>query len=663
MERRRHAGMCRTIACAPIIVMSVVLGTAAGAQTPEKTYDEVVAAIEPLILGDEAAKIAAAGKLGALRAVYSVSALDKALGDPSVAVRKAVVKALGAIAHKSAAKALLRAAGDEDQEVAILAIQLLGDMHIDESYSALTKILGSTKDAARKEAALDGLRKWNLPFTPLPAAVTIPEGKKEPVVPEPKKPETPVEPPAPAPAPVPEKGKKPEIKIVETKPIPPAAGISIKEIETTPGAKGTTVPSVLAPDMSQARDVLEGASPGMANCIEDFDIDPPSVPVELTLTSGGYVSQIDVQREIGSAAWKCVRDTLAGLEFPPSTASYSIKHEFTAEPPLVGPDEVEEEEEVPEEDVQKEPAITPPPISLEMWDLAQASSVTFQASTASIGSSEEGSRYGRVFTMELKGGYLGKYLGGGITIPFSGASSPRGQFNGERVIFDNLGLWLRFAGSRVLGPVELRYGAALTVYVPSGSKVEWNQYADEDDAKYLPAMGAYYLNYYRHGLGYPDLQDSFQAAVRPDVDLGLGIGPMSFQLEVGLDFIVLGDAYNPDASWQIDMDLDEVFMLHLGFGAAVQPIPWLQLSMELTSIFELAGASGVTWAYDEEEKGERAGSEAFLTPSVSVLLPISGAGSGHVTVGLRVPLGEIGSLAGPMEVDPMLVVATGMRFY
>jgi hypothetical protein len=160
---------------------------------------------------------------------------------------------------------------------------------------------------------------------------------------------------------------------------------------------------------------------------------------------------------------------------------------------------------------------------------------------------------------------------------------------------------------------------------------------------------------------YPDLEDSFQVALRPDLDIGLTIGPLSFQLELGFDFVVLGKARDRgDRTWM--RGLRDLVMFHLGLGTYLQPLPWLQLSVELESTVEVAGRSAETWLFDSSFAGERAGSEALLTPGVSVILPMSGSNAAHLTLALRVPLGEIGSAAGPLQLGPVLVLQTGFRW-
>jgi hypothetical protein len=649
------------LAASTILALSLVGAAAALAQDAEQIYEDVKSAIDPLILGETNEKIAAAQKLTKLRAVYSVPALEKAYGDPSAAVRKAVVGALAAIVDKGAVKVLAKAATDEDKSVALLAVKALGDMHTDDSYAALTKLIGAVKEPEVKDAVLDGLRQWNQPHAPLPAPNELPKGKKVPPMPEPKK----VEPVAPPPEEKPgeKPGKKPGIKVVETKPPqpkveikevqpPPGPGIEIKEI--TPGAKGATVPAKLKYDEQAALEALESASGDVDRCIKMHSIEPPYVPVELTLSAGGHVSEVYVMRKLEPEAWDCIREVMTSTEFPPASESYSLKHEYHGGGAIVEGDEMEEEEE--QEEAEPAKPDLPPALSIEMWDMAQASTVTFEAATASI---DQGG--GRVYSMHLRGGFFWRFIGAGVLVPFSGASSRLEDTNNERVIFDNLGIWVRALGSKSFGKVKLSYGGALTVYTPTGTAVQWD-ILEGRDTTYLPAMGAYYAGYYRQGIAYPDLQESFKASIRPDLDVALAVGPLSFQLELGFDFVILGDAFNPDPFWMASMDLDDVYMFHFGFGSAVLPLPWLQLAMELTGVVEISGRSGQSWAYDNEDTGDRAGTELFVTPSVSLLLPVGKAGSGHLSLGLRIPLGEIGSAAGPMQLDPILVVATGFRF-
>ena len=643
----------------PVVLTAVILTMAApaGAQTPEQVYEKVVAALEPLILGKTNEKIAAAETLAQLRAVYSVPALAKAYEDPSAKVRLAVVGALGAIAHPASVKVLIKAAGDEDVSVGVAAIRALGDMHTDEAYAGLTKLLGSVKKDELKEAVLEGMRKWNKPFTPLPAPSTLPEGKKKPSLPKPE-----VEEP---PAPVVEKPeKKPKVKVEEIKPIKgtkpkvkveeiasPPKVLKVEKIEPIepPGVK--TVPAVLAPDMEGAHMALEDVAADVAECIVDWEVTPPTIPVQVVLTAGGRVSELYFMRDLGPEATQCVHEIVSDIEFPPAFESYTVEHEFAADV------EHDEPAETGSGVVVPPPVATPPPLTLDLWDLTRASSIAFQATTASVGQGE-----GRVYSFKLYGGYLGKYIGAGVIIPFSGGSDQLTNANQERLVFNNLGIWLRVAGAKEVGSVELRFGGAVTLNVPTATRVNWDDRGGIDK-NYLPAVGALYSDYYHHGQMYPDLQNAFNASIRPDFDFGLRIGMLSFQLELGFDFIVQGEAYNPDPFWRAKMDLDEVYLFHLGFAAGVQPLHWLQIGMELTSVIELSGVSGQTWGYNRDVVGDPPGSEAFLTPVVSFLLPAGERGSGYLTLGLRVPLGEVGSRAGSMQLDPVLIVATGFRFH
>ncbi|MBW2261223.1 MAG: HEAT repeat domain-containing protein, partial [Deltaproteobacteria bacterium] len=186
MNRRLKNAFKLIVTGAVLAAAFMVKAPPAEAQTPEQVYEKVVAALEPLLLGEPGEKIAAADALKKLRAVYSMPALAKALEDPSAKVRMAVVQTIGAIVHKSSVKILVGAALDKDVSVGVAAIEALGEMHTDEAYAGLTKLLGTVKAKPLKEAVLEGMRKWNKPFTPLPDPNTLPEGKKTPKLPEPE---------------------------------------------------------------------------------------------------------------------------------------------------------------------------------------------------------------------------------------------------------------------------------------------------------------------------------------------------------------------------------------------------------------------------------------------------------------------------------------------
>ncbi|MBW2260849.1 MAG: HEAT repeat domain-containing protein [Deltaproteobacteria bacterium] len=296
----------------------------------------------------------------------------------------------------------------------------------------------------------------------------------------------------------------------------------------------------------------------------------------------------------------------------------------------------------------------PPALTLALWDLTPASSVSFETATASV---DNGT--GRATVMQIRGGYSGDHLGAGAVIPFAGGASvdPGGGF--EEWVFGNLGLWVRYTGAKELGSVTLSYAGAFTMHLPSGDDVTWSDFGTDPD--YFTSMGALYATYYNQGLMYPDLEDSFKVSLRPDFDLGVAVGPLSFQLELGFDFIVLGKARaGSGLTWM--KDLQDLVMFHLGLGAYVRPTSWLQLFVELESAIEVSGRSAQTWLFDRSFSGDGAGSEVFITPGVSVLLPMGGKNAAHLTLGLRVPLGEIGSSAGPMQLGPILVLQSGFRW-
>ena len=65
----------------------------------------------------------------------------------------------------------------EDRALALASVSALGDMHTDASYAALVDLLKWTKknpDPELESALLEGLRKWNKPFDPLPAPKKTP---------------------------------------------------------------------------------------------------------------------------------------------------------------------------------------------------------------------------------------------------------------------------------------------------------------------------------------------------------------------------------------------------------------------------------------------------------------------------------------------------------
>ncbi len=294
-----------------------------------------------------------------------------------------------------------------------------------------------------------------------------------------------------------------------------------------------------------------------------------------------------------------------------------------------------------------------PPLALELWDLHTGSWVGFETATASTGVGT-----GRMTSMMISGEWAWRFLGAGATIPFGVASGPDG--GGREVwLAGNIGLWLRHKGSRDLGAVTLRWGAAMTLNIPSGSRIP----APDDgtlDLRTRAATSLLYGQYYQHGTSYPDLENSFRTSVRPDLDIAVIIGPLALQLEMGFDFIVLGKGLDPDTG--ASRDLPEVSLLHVGLGAYLRPIGFLQASLEITSVIQLSGTSLITRRFDRDLMGRPAGSEAFIAPGLALLVPLRSAGTLHLTVALRVPLGDIAAVSGPVQLDPVLLLGVGFRF-
>ena len=372
------------------------------------------------------------------------------------------------------------------------------------------------------------------------------------------------------------------------------------------------------------------------------------------------MSAVQAMRQIDPTVLDCMRDAIAVAEFPPASQSYVLAYEFTVDPETVTPGGEPGEKASPES-LDLEGA--PPPLFLEMWDLARMSHVSLDVATASTSSLMGQPTEGRLVTMVLEGGWTGKYVGAGASIPFAGGSFVDEREAGERWVLSNLGLWIRHAGAREVGSVVLRWGASLKLDLPTGSDVPgWDAGSyDGLPRNYFTAMGALYTDYYRHGQVYPDLEDAFKIGIRPDIAFGVLVGPMAFQVELGFDFIVLGRGQDPGIPGE-EIELDNVSMLHFALGAAGRPVDWLQMTVELSVVTELSGQSGQTRIYDTLTTGKPAGSEAYVTPGVVFLLPVGDVGAGHVGVGLRIPLGEVGSSVGPLHLDPILLTTMGFRF-
>jgi len=562
-------------------IAALVLSAAAEAQPAEDVYTEVVEAGQILAFGTAEEKISAAGKLGDLRAIYSVPFLEQALGDPSPAVRAAAAAALGRIADASAAKVLGKAVIGSDADLATAAAVALGGMHIDSSYKALVSAVGKVEGKV-KDAVLDGLREWNEPFTPLPAPNALPEGKEPPPLPGadlPKKPEPP-----------------------------------------TP-----------------------------------IDVTNPYGPSSPSMTPAKPSSAIDEKNPYGSQPYPSSGEVIAALkgEGPIDTTNpyHGIGQEETSAGDIAPEALVDEPERGEQKKAPKPAPAGPAPfLPVEMLCLDPAPFASFEAATAAAGQDR------RVTAMQVSGGYVGKHLGGGVDIPFAGGAGPDNAGGFEEWSFGNLGLWLRAHGGWRMPHATVLLGGALTMNLPTSDEIEWSVFGRDPDL--LPGLGGLYLRYYEHGAWYPDLQNTFKVSLRPDLDLAVIVGILAFQLELGLDVVVLGKAAD-DTGYVHDMK--DVALLHLGFGSALRPVPWLQVSVEITAVVEMAGTSATSFLLDPAEIGDPAGSEAFVTPALTAIVPV-GRSSGLVTLALRFPLGEVGSASGPLDLGPIIVLSTGMRW-
>ncbi len=646
-----------TVHARALLVALLFASTNAQAQSSEETYEKVVALGQDLILGTNQQKLDAAGALGKIRAIYSVPVLEKALSDPSPQVRMTVVVALGGIVHKSAVKALFAASSDADEDVAEAAIIALGDMHTQDAYDALMKLIGKVKSARLKNAVLDGVKKWNKPFVPLPDPVALPDGKTVPALPTP----APVIEPAIEGDATAEPGK-PEVpgKDDKVEKVAPPTQVSPLAVDGAPGVEPSATPlKGLEPDVEAAFAVLDTVAQGVASCMQSHDLVPPYVPVKVTVSAGGGVSQVAVLRSLEPEMQSCVMGQLLPLEFPPAAKSYALEYEFQADSMT---------EAVPGEQPLQGPPSTStaafswavPSLMLEMQDLTSTSSVAFETVTAKLGAMP-----GRVTTMKLSGGWTGKWVGFGAVIPFSGATSLPPDVEGNRQeswVMGNMGLWARHVGKKDMGKLVLRWGFSMSFYLPTGSSIPFSAF--EIPPSYQAGAGALMAGYGKSGAVYPNLEKTFKLAIAPCAGVALDLGPVSFQLELGVDAVVLGDAMDPDE--ERSSDVTDVSLLHMGLGTAVRPLSWLQVSLELVSVFEVGGRALGTHQYDSEVVGSPIGSEVFITPGLTVLVPVSDAGSAHLALGLRVPLGQIGGYNGSpgntMQLEPILVLASGFRW-
>lgn len=624
------------------------------AADPEATYEQVVSLVHDLILGQESAKLEAAARLGEIRAVYSVPALQEALSDPSAQVRLAAVKALGGIAHKDASETLKSASVGEDHAVALAAVQALGNMHTQASYNALMKLLGKVDHADLKQAVLAGIKKWNKPFTPLPDPVALPDGKDVPPIPEKE----------PPPEEKPEPEKKPET--AET-PAPPKQ-IDIKKVKPgvqppseTPAVIGTVEvkplppkPPSLEPDVETAFTILETVEHDVAGCLEDLELEEETITVKVTVSAGGGVSQVQVLGDIPSPARACTAAIIMELEFPPASASYALEYEF----PVQCPEQAPPEPQKPALALLTGPAA--PPLMLELSDLTQTSAVSFDTATAKMGAMP-----GRITTMSIQGGWTYRWIGVGATIPFSGGTAQPDEAEGqssEHWVMNNVGLWIKHAGSKDLEKLKVRWGASLTFNLPTATSVPFSPFGMS--GSFYTAAAALYAGYGAAGEVYPNLEKTLKVAVTPTVGAALDVGPVSFQLQMGFDFVVLDRAMDPDEG--VSRDLDDVTLMHLGFGALVRPLAWLQASLELTSTLQLGGKALRTYQFDSELLGRPLAHEMFVTPGLAFLLPVGQQGSGHISLGLRIPVGQIGGANGnsanPLQLEPILLLSTGFRW-
>lgn len=571
-----------------LLVIALLASVPARAQGAEQSYDKVVEASEILAFGTEAEKVEAAAVLAGLRAVYSVPILVEALGDPSAKVRVAACSALGGIKHPSAVNGLKKALGGEDEAVAVAAATALGDMHTDEAYSELVGALGKAKGGVRT-AVLDGLKKWNKPFTPLPDPVLLPEGKQPPLLPGKSLP------------------VKPKKKMIDKE--NPYGGSKPPAKKPAPKAKSS------------------------------IDVSNP------------YGGSSDLPA--GESSFLVLKSKKAIDKENPYAGLQPEKVEL-GEPDTWGSIEEEVRTYAPAVTEKVVPHLPPPSIPVELMDLTPSSFVTFETLTASLDGGD-----GRMVGMKIRGGYSGKHFGAGAVIPFAGGTADDNAGGFEEWVFGNLGMWIRFVGSRSFERFTLQYGGVFTMHVPSGDEVSWSHFGRDPD--FLPAVTGLYATYYQHGLHYPDLEDSFKVALRPGFSIAFLVGRLAFQIELGFDFLVLGkvsDRVMED--WM--RDLEDVVMFHAGLGASARPVDWLQLALELTTVVEVVGTSVRTFRFDGSEIGDPAGSEVFVTPSITALIPAGRVGSGNVTLALRVPLGEVGSSAGAHQMGPILLLSTGFRW-
>jgi hypothetical protein len=287
------------------------------------------------------------------------------------------------------------------------------------------------------------------------------------------------------------------------------------------------------------------------------------------------------------------------------------------------------------------------------WDLFGGSRADISLATASV---PEGTA--RVVALHVSGEWVGRWVGAGGVVPLSGGSG-FGPGGAGEYHFGNIGLWVRHRGRRELGSVSLLWGAALTLHLPTGSRVAAPD-PDGAGADFLAAAAALYSRYTDHAMYYPDLEDTFEAGIVPVADVGLLFGRVYLQAELGFDFIVLGSSRDPDTG--TGRDIEDLSLMKLALAVAVRCRSWLQVSLAVQGVLELHGRSLSTYAYDREIVGRPAGHEAFVTPGLTVLVPLGDIGDLPLSAAVRIPLGEVASSSGPLALDPIVLLSTGLRF-
>jgi hypothetical protein len=621
-----------------------------------KTYDEVGSLVSLLFSDDESNKIKSAVRLGKLHASYAVPSLTQALSDPSKDVRRAVVTALGETATAASAKALAGAAvKDDDPQVRAAAIAALTKLHIDAAYQGCVTVLQSSKDETVKTAALTCIKTWNEPHQALPPPLSLPKGQKEP---KPKKPKAVKEK-------KPEKEPTPKVKPVPV-PVEPKESVVIEQVseikepsaygKTGAGLKGEIITefpesaegegeAAVTPPMLSKKDELEvpseeayvalkTMSPGIAHCMEAYDVASDTLKIKVLVTPGGKLGHLYVLGDVSAGAEQCVKTIIEGLEFPPFKASYVVDHEYhrtVAEEPAATVDLMKEEDIFP-----AAPPRTAAFIPLELNDLGTDSveRVIF-AVPHSTG--------GVAFT--LSGEYVIRHVVGlGLELNAGSGTYTSDGYDGEalkeKAVFGNLALFVRAAGSKRFEKFTLSGGANLFFYTPTATRGAYRDDYDfyGADGKLKAGTYASQIGYYRLERFYPNINKASRLFIRPDVGFALGNDMLRMQIETGFNILVLGTGtYGGEA-----IDASNVILIHFGAGFYYVPVSILQLSLEFTWIKDLDGrlyedASG------SNNELRSPGGEFFATPAATLSLPL-GKGSATMTLGFRIPAGEISAI-------------------